>query len=241
MKRLIFLSLFLSLIFVAHAQYPTVTKTVNDFAGILSPAEEQALAMMIEEIKQNTLVEIAIVTVNTTKGDDRINFAARIGEQSGIGQKKGSNGIVILYSLENEKGGAIATGRGIESILNDAKAARIGRTSSQYFDSGQYAKGFGTILEGISAELKPTNITGNCYLNGQPVPCKDAGKYVLFIIAIIIVIIILIVLSSKRFGKFGPGVGGFYGGGKGRRPWRGRIWGRGGFGGGSFGGGGGKF
>ncbi|MEK6968190.1 MAG: TPM domain-containing protein, partial [Nanoarchaeota archaeon] len=153
MKRLIFLILFLVIVQSVHAQYPTVTKTVTDFAGILSSSEEQALGLMIDNIKQKTSVEIAVVTINTTNGDDRINFAARIGEQSGIGKKGSDNGIVILYSLENEKGGAIATGRGIESTLNDAKVARIGRDSKQYFDTGEYAKGFGTIIEGISAEL----------------------------------------------------------------------------------------
>ncbi len=229
-----------------HAQYPTVTKTVTDFAGILSSSEEQALGLMIDNIKQKTSVEIAVVTINTTNGDDRINFAARIGEQSGIGKKGSDNGIVILYSLENEKGGAIATGRGIESTLNDAKVARIGRDSKQYFDTGEYAKGFGTIIEGISAELViQGNITSNCNINGKPVPCEEFNKYALMVMILVGILIFMIMAGSRRFGRFGPGVGGFYGGamagGLGRGGFGGGGFGGGGFGGGGFGGGGGKF
>lgn len=247
--RPILLLFLLILVASVQAQYPAVTQPVSDFANILSPQEEAALTLMINEIQQNSTVEIAIVTVQNTSGDGRVNYAARVGEQSGVGKKGLDNGIVILYSLDNEKGGAIATGRGIGSILNDAKVARIGRDSKQYFDSGEYAKGFGFILEQIGQEvIKSGEYSGaNCYFNGQPTDCKVAVKYSAIVFALIIIVIVIIIFSSRRFGKFGPGVGGFYGGamagglGRGGFGGGGFSGGGGGFGGGGFGGGGGKF
>ncbi len=243
MRAFAFLIFLLLLAPVAHAQYPTVSQKVSDLANILSSDEEGALTLMLDQLEQNTSVQIAVVTVPTTGGDERVNFAARVGEQSGVGNKDRDDGIVILYSLDSEKGGAIATGRGIGSVLTDVKVSRIGREVKPLFDEGKYAQGFGLIIERIGEELLAADYRGQavpqCSFNGRPVDCKQFYKVILIIV--IFGIGLLVSLGRHKFGSFGPGMGGFYGGGLGGGMGGGGFSGGGGFGGGSFGGGGGKF
>jgi len=157
---------------------------------------------------------------------------------------------VILWSKENEKGGAIATGRGIESVLNDAKVARIGRASRDLFDSGNYFEGFRTIIFEIEKET-----SGEYSTASNPEEARGQLTGALLIAALILGIIVIIMLIGRPVGRqrskdywmatsylgtrswnawnpIGGGsgsIGGGFGGG-----FRG-------FGGGSFGGGGGKF
>ena len=246
----IILTALLVLSLSAAAEYPKLTGYVNDYAGILSPAEKSSLTDIINEFEKNSSVEIAIVTVPDTGGEDRVLYASRIGDANGVGKADTDNGVVVLWSMDNEKGGAIATGRGIESVLNDAKVSRIGRDSRDLFDSGHFYEGFRTIIFEIEKETSG-EYSGASKTDDSPGPLLG----VLLIAVLIIGLIIIIMLIGRPVGKprskdywmatsylgtrnwnawnpIGGGsgsVGGGFGGGFG------------GFGGGSFGGGGGKF
>ena len=225
-------------IILIHAEVPKIIPYVNDYANILTPEEENNLNLYADSIEKNTTYEIAIVTISTTEGQDRIEFANKIGDLNGVGKKDKDNGIVILWSLDNEHGGAIATGRFSESIINDAKAGRIGRASLSYFNNQSYYEGFNFILNEIDKELKSGTIS--------LFPSSDGlDNYMWVIIFIIIGIIIIIFLIipytrtsySDSSGSSSGGISGiFTGSGS-----RGRSSGGTSFGGGGFGGGGSKF
>lgn len=223
------------------AAYPSLTGYVTDEAGILSAEEESALSKEIEILTANTSIEIVIVTVLTTEGEDRILYASKTGEQNGVGSEEKDDGVVILWSMDNEQGGAIAPGRGIEYVLNDAKVARIGRASREYFDQQQYAQGFVYILGELQRELQ---------IDKAEIPASNQAKEELVSFIVWLIIIIAIIIIDNRLKKknrksgfrsasfIGMGLGGFGGGGGGLG---GGSGGFGGFGGGSFGGGGGRF
>jgi uncharacterized protein len=246
-NRFIILSaLLLATYTAAYAEYPKLSGYVNDYAGILSPAEETSLSDMIGALEKNSSIEIAIITVTGTGGEDRVLYAGRIGEKNGVGKADTDNGVVILWSMSDEKGGAIATGRGIESVLNDAKVARIGRASRDLFDSGRYFEGFRTILLEIEKE------TSGEY-SGTSAPDGTDGQLIglLLIAGLIIGIIFIIILIGRPAGRQRSKEHWLATSYLGTRNWN--TWhptgggsgsiggGFGGFGGGSFGGGGGRF
>lgn len=209
-----------------------VTETVTDKAQLLTHDQEDNLARKISKMTRNNTIEIAIITVETTHGQDRILFAAQIGDESGVGSSEHDDGIVILWSEENERGGAIATGRGIESVLNDAKVARIGRASKDHFDRSNHYAGFLYILDEIALIIPDSG--KDSVLAGE-----DISSSAIIIAAIICVILVFLAIAYlSQFDSLGGsggsgGSGSFFKGGKG---------GFGGFGGGgSFGGGGGRF
>lgn len=224
--------------------YPKIVPYVNDFAGLLTDDQELELNLIADRIEKNTSYEIAIVTVTGTGGQDRIEYANRLGDENGVGKKGASNGIVVLWSTGDDIGGAIATGRGAESIFNDAKVGRIGRASRPSFDSGDYYGAFIIILNGINGELNASLININSSVNASlDTLALDGGSTTVIIIFIVLVflgiIIIPIFFDLEVSGGGGSFVssGGFSGGGGFSR---GGFSG-GSFGGGSFGGGGGRF
>lgn len=130
----------------AATDIPRIEPYVNDFAGLLSPQDELKLNLLADDIENRTTFEIAIVTVQGTGGQDRLEFANMIGDQNGVGKKDSDNGIVVLWSVEDDQGGAIATGRGSESFITDSTTGTIGRAARPYFDKGDFYGGMNYIV-----------------------------------------------------------------------------------------------
>lgn len=214
---------------VTAADYPRLTPYVNDFAEVLSASDEVYLNSMCKAIEESATVEIAVVTVKTTGGQDRIEYANRIGEDNGVGKEKTDNGVVVLWSMENERGGAIAIGRGIESVLTDSIVTNIGRNSRQYFDAGQYKEGFGFILTQVESKFLHTEDTNTS--GAESFSCGLWCNLAIFLVVLFLILLFLVFIFGDNDDSFGGSSfilssGGFGGGS---------------FGGGSFGGGGGRF
>ena len=222
-----------------------LTAYVTDNAGLLTIEQENLLTTHIETMEGNTGYEIAIVTVQTTNGDDRFWFAYELGEGNGVGKAETDNGIVILWSVEDEHGGAIATGRGAEVAVTDADVNRIGGASRAYFDEGQYYEGFEYILTEIEKETSQETFANTG--SSDEISDEDTKVAVILAIVVILAIIVVIGIAVSDGGSGGSGSsfrsssyvghsfsGGGWSGGGGSS-------GFGGFGGGGFGGGGGRF
>lgn len=217
--------------------YPTLHGYVNDYAGILTPQERTLLTDRITAIEKNTTVEIALVDVTTTNGEDTSQFATKIGDQNGVGKKATDNGIVVLISFDNQRGGFIATGKGIEGTITDVKATRIWDNSKSYFTNKQYYAGYSKILDGIEAEIDAGNSTATSSI-------PDLGGMGIFVILIIVILVIFVIIAFIAIiggsgGSGGSGGGGFYNGGSRGSGSSSHSSSGGSFGGGGFGGGGG--
>jgi uncharacterized protein len=216
------------LISIVSAAIPKIEPYVNDFADILNQEEEIKLNLLSDNIEKNTSWEIAIVTVLNTDGQNRVEFAGRIGDENGVGKLNKDNGVVVLWSLDNEKGGAIATGRYSESILNDAKVGRIGREAREkYCDKEDYYNCFEFIVKELSKEIS------NDSLNQSNVGDLDSEYdygWVVWLFGIIILVIFFVRYKSDDDSSISGVVIGSSSGG--------RSSGGSSFGGGSFGGGG---
>lgn len=225
------------LLFVAGIQaytYPTVQPYINDFIHKLTPDQVQALQQHAINIEQNTSYEIVVVLVNTTDSQDRTMYATYIGQNSGVGKKDTDNGVVVLWTEDNERGIAIAAGRGAETYLNDAKLSDIARAARPLFESGKYYEGMDQMLTQLQQTIneRDTTATGS----GQTGTGTLTNNFITLII-ILGVIGFIIFLIFKRingggssFRGSGIGLGGFGSSGGGGLS----------FGGGSFGGGGGR-
>jgi uncharacterized protein len=217
--------------------YPVLNGYVNDYAGILTPQERTLLTDRITAIEKNTTVEIALVDVQTTNGEDTSQFATQIGDRNGVGKKSTDNGIVVLISFDNQRGGFIATGKGIEGTLTDVKATRIWDNSKSYFTNKQYYAGYSKILDGIESEIDAGNSTA------ESTPDLGGIGFFIFLLifgAIFIVVILIAFIASGGggSGRYGGGGGG-YSGSHGSSGSSSHSSSGGSFGGGGFGGGGG--
>jgi uncharacterized protein len=257
---ILFLAGMLSISAVAQdfPEKPYPPRLVNDFAGMLKPEEINALESKLVAFNDSTSTQIAIVTLEDLKGYNIADYAQRLAEKWGIGQKGSDNGMLILVKVKtvSSKGEvSIQQGYGLEGVIPDITCAQIiDNEIIPSFRNGQNYEGLDkattTLMALARGEFKADNY-GKTKKN-------DLGALVPFIVIIIIVIIIMsrrsgggknqshlgnkglplwLLLSmmgsgrgsqSGSWGGFSGG-GGIGGGGGG---------GFGGFGGGGFGGGG---
>ncbi len=69
---------------------------------------------------------MAIVTVVSLDGLPIKEFATQLANRWGVGYKDNNRGILILLSRDDRQY-RLAVGLGLESVLNDAEADRLGR------------------------------------------------------------------------------------------------------------------
>ncbi len=253
MKRLLTIFPFLLLSMAIKAQdipEPMIPpRLVNDFADILNPEEQNALEYKLRSYYDSTSTQIYVVSVNDLAGYDAGDYAFRLGEKWGVGQKGKDNGIVILIKpkIGNEKGRAyIATGYGMEEIIPDAVARRIvDNEMIPHFRNNRYYKGINAALE-VVFDLAAGRYKADEYYQGE----SPWGG-----IIFLVIFFLFVILSASRHSHYkGSSIGhnipfwfllGMMSGGSGRgSSWgnfssgSGSFGGFGGGGGGSFGGGG---
>ncbi len=120
---LVLLLILIVSVFASHV--PPPQGYLNDFANVLDPAAEARISALLEEIERENTVEMSVVIVSSLQGDSIDNFAVKLFEEWKIG-KKNDNGLLLLLSVE-DRVYRFEVGYGLEGILNDAKAGRIGR------------------------------------------------------------------------------------------------------------------
>ncbi len=220
-----------------YPKRPQPPRLVNDLANIFKPNERQELEQMLVAYNDSTSTQIVVVTVKSTEGQDINFYAAKIGDDWGVGQKYKDNGLVLCVAV-NDRKMAIQTGRGIEEHLNARLTKRIIEDFIvPEFKNGNYYAGVQKGVLQIIAVLSGQFVNENP--NGKPMPP-------LVLIALIILIVFIVLAARNRGGgggyMLGPGGGHFFGprhfGGFGGGGFGGGGGGFGGFGGGSFGGGG---
>lgn len=222
-------------------------RMVNDFSGMFSSQELNALEQKLRNFNDTSSTQIAIVTVPTLHGYAPNDYAQRLAEQWGIGQKGKDNGILLLVKPKSreEKGQvAIAVGYGLEGVVPDAIASRIIRNEViPEFQQGRFYAGVDKAT-GVLIKLTGGEYTADQYAK------KGGGSNSSWPLVIPFLIIFLLPLFVKRHKGYTTGsshggavppffIGGL-GGGSGRNYGSFSSGGGsfGGFGGGGFGGGG---
>ena len=206
---------------------------VSDWAGVFSPEQKADLESRIAAVRQATGAQLAVVAVKSLQGGEIKDFAVKLFEQWGIGEKGKDNGVLLLAAIE-DRAMWIEVGYGLEGALNDAKCGRIrDEWILPRFKEGNYAQG---LSDGADALLKAM---GGEALPESAAPANNPLAAILFLLMFALVFI-LIVRSAIRGGKGGRwtpgGGGGSFGGFSGSGG--GGSGGFGGFGGGRSGGGG---
>lgn len=95
-------------------------RIVNDFTQLFSPQQQQALEQKLRNFNDTSSTQIAIVTVPTLQGYAPSDYAQRLAEKWGVGQKGKDNGVLLLIKPKSrtEKGQvAIAVGYGLEGVI----------------------------------------------------------------------------------------------------------------------------
>ena len=219
---------------------------VNDFTGLFTSQQKNALEQKLRNFIDTSSTQIAVVTVPSLQGYDPNDYAQRLAEKWGIGQKGKDNGILILVKpkTQREKGQvAIAVGYGLEGVVPDAIASRIVRNEIiPEFQQANYYAGINKATN-VLMQLSGGEFTAEQYANKD----REGAGTLIFLPLLIIFLLPLLFRRRRGYTTGSHGSGGvppiFFGGlGRGGGSSFGSFSGGGGsfggFGGGSFGGGG---
>lgn len=158
MKRL-FLALLLALSLALPVQAagslpprPDGDIYVNDYASMLSSTTRQRISQAASRLDEDTTAQVAVVTVESLDDSTVEEYANKLFQSWGIGDKTQNNGILILIAKQEHKA-RIEVGYGLEGRINDAKAGRILRDMTSHFKTDDYDQGVLLAFSQIATEV----------------------------------------------------------------------------------------
>src|SRR5262249_762373 len=221
---------------VALVLPPAPTARLNDYAGLLSPAERQRIEALLTERERATGTQMAIAVFKSLDGENLEDVANRLFQQWRLGQKKLDNGVLLVVFIEDRKL-RIEVGYGLEGALPDAEASQIIRNVIvPRFRERQYAAGLEAATVAVFERIKPGSTPEELRRLAQPAQRRQQSGgpnlYLLILLAFMAVAVggLPWEASPQRGHNAGP---------RGRGPARGAGEGVGRGGGGARGGGGG--
>lgn len=216
---------------LADALPPAPQQYVTDEAGVISPGLLSQLNQRLAAFEKQTSNQIVVaVYPKLPEGASLEDYTQQLYSAWKIGQKKNSNGVLILAFIQDQKI-RIQPGYGLEGAMPDALCGRIIReTIAPAFRAGNYgiglASGITAVMQATKGEYKGTGLT-----KGKPTTWKDFLFSPLGFFLFVMLVLIITGRNRRDVGSGGSGLGtaaatGFFIGGMG-----------GGFGGGGDGGG----
>ncbi|MCL2037631.1 TPM domain-containing protein [Candidatus Saccharibacteria bacterium] len=211
---------------------------VYDQDDILDQTTEDQLNPMLADLEDKTTIQFVVVTISGLNGRDIAKYAADLGNELGVGQKKTDNGILLLISKSDYEDGNksvfLAPGKGMEGDLTDSQAGRI---LDQFFvpnrDNDDWDAATTQTVQAVINHVAPdqhvAGVDSGVVAKEPPTPWNETWWGILLIIVGVIVLLIVLAAAGVLDGGGGGSGGSSFGGGSS---------GGSSFGGGSFGGGG---
>jgi uncharacterized protein len=177
---------------------PNPPRLVNDFAGILNDRQVSALEQKLVSFNDSTTTQIAIVTVKSLGDYAPSDFAQRLAQKWGVGQRGMDNGLLILVKpkIGNSAGQVrIETGYGVEGAVPDITAAEIvDYEILPAFREGDYYGGLesatNTIMDLVRGEYTAKEYTQRA--QGSSGEGKSSSMFV------VLLVVILIIMFSRK-------------------------------------------
>jgi uncharacterized protein len=158
---------------------------VNDYAGILAPADRGRLEARIAEREGATGAQVVVAIFSSLDGENLDDVSIRLAERWRVGQKGLDNGAILLVFVKDRKV-RLEVGYGLEGAIPDAVAGQIIRDAiAPAFREGRYAAGLQAAVNAIFARIDATPVPARARPRGGPVgPAQIALLLVVVVIAV---------------------------------------------------------
>jgi uncharacterized protein len=245
----------------ADLQLPKPQGMLNDFAGKLSPANNQQIETLLRNFRGRTGIEVVVVTIpfDDMQGYPIEDYALRLGREWGIGRDSDKRALLLLVAIKAADsqgvyhgGTRLEVSRHLEGDVPDILAGDLIRKIRDDFMAGRFDQalttGTQTILATLSQKLgismdgvDPSQAARQPVRQQRRSPGGSVTRIPISLIIIIGFILFAVLhnlFSGRRRGGGGPrgGGGGWGGVGSDLLLWTILFGGRGGGGWGSFGG-----
>ena len=169
---------------------PPIERPIIDQTESLANEDIDRIAQLINAERQKKSFQIGVLMIPTLGSDNSLEeYSLKVARQWGIGDKKKSNGVLLLIA-KNDRKMRIEVGNGMEGSLTDARASQIIRnTIAPKFRSGDYAGGVEAGVKRIIDAAEGRNLSDND-IDGESIVS-------MLFIAIFITIIVIAILKGN--------------------------------------------
>ena len=174
---------------------PPLERPIIDQTESLANEDIDRIAQLINAERQKKSFQIGVLMISTLGSDDSLEeYSLKVARQWGVGDKKKSNGVLLLIA-KNDRKMRIEVGNGMEGSLTDARASQIIRnTIAPKFRSGDYAGGVEAGVKRIIDAAEGRNLSDND-IDGESIVSM------LFIVIFITIIVIAILKGNGSNGS----------------------------------------
>ena len=174
---------------------PPLERPIIDQTESLANEDIDRIAQLINAERQKKSFQIGVLMFSTLGSDDSLEeYSLKVARQWGVGDKKKSNGVLLLIA-KNDRKMRIEVGNGMEGSLTDARASQIIRnTIAPKFRSGDYAGGVEAGVKRIIDAAEVRNLSDND-IDGESIVSM------LFIVIFITIIAIAILKGNGSNGS----------------------------------------
>jgi len=195
---------------------PAPTGYVNDYAHVVDAGAKQQLETMLTKLDQEQQIQFAVVTVDTTNGQDIFNFSMAYARGWGIGAKDVQKPSLLLLVAIKDRNYQTQVSRHLEGDLPDGLVGQIQRERLvPAFRAGDYGRGIVDTIHEYIATLASKRGFGTANILGaeptpEPTPVFTRRSPIAPLIVLGIAIIIILILSRRGGGRgFGRRGGGW--------------------------------
>jgi uncharacterized protein len=130
---------------------PPPTGFVNDYAKVIDARTKKDLETTLGKLKEDTKIEFAVVTVDTTGDQAAPDYAQAVARGWGIGPKDESGGGLILLIAIRDRKWAIRWSKSLMSDLDNGTEDELQSQMTEPFRQGKYSEG---IINGVNAVMQ---------------------------------------------------------------------------------------
>ena len=146
----------------ADLQFPKPQGMLNDFAGKISPANNQQIETLLRNFRDRTGIEVTVVTIpfDDMQGYPIEEYALRLGREWGVGRDSDKRALLLLVAIKPADsqglyhgGTRLEVSRHLEGDVPDVLAGELIRKMRDDFMAGRFDQAVTTGTQTILATL----------------------------------------------------------------------------------------
>jgi uncharacterized protein len=162
---------------------------ITDYADLLSVEEEELLKSKIESIRNNYSFDVAILTVNSTNGENIVTFAEDYFVDSNLGIGPTSNGLVYVIDMGDRAFRLVTSGEIGQKSFTDYGINSLNDKIGDKLSSGDYYQAMNILLDTTKVYIESANngtIVDKPFFDLQSILISLGAAFVIALISLIV-------------------------------------------------------
>ena len=134
--------------------FPSPSGLVNDYASVIEEESKQRLNASLQKLRSKANIEFAVVTVDSTGGQDIFDYSLALAREWGVGPKNGDGGGILLLLAIKDRKWRIQVSRALEKDLPDDVCKKLGDESTPLYTKNDWGGGIEKYVASLIKQLE---------------------------------------------------------------------------------------